>query len=125
MKHVQWKVAWFAGLLVMMGTSGAWSAVHTYEMAVAPDAEANPMTRVEDGFGEQGGLLGGTAAFADIGIGGAPGFYLNNLGSTYTIDIRVRADINPMGPVGYTARSIGVADADNFGPGIQIRKDEL
>jgi len=125
MRYAQWNVAWFIALIVAISATGAWAGVHYYEMAVAPDAEANPMTRVEDGFGGQGGLLGGTAAFADIGIGYAPGFYLNNLGYTYTIDMRVRADINPMGQVGYTARSIGVADAADFGIGIQIRKDGL
>src|SRR3990172_6258470 len=91
------------------------AAVVIYEMSVAPDAEAVPMTKYGTGFGQGGGgLLGdGTARFVDTGNFGNEGFVLQGFASGWTADTRIAILANT-GP-GNDARSIGIRQASGNG----------
>src|SRR4051812_37248725 len=98
----------FGALVVSLTlpASSVKAAIYTFEMTVAPDSEPQPMTKIEDGFGDSGagdfgpplnaGLQGnGTARLVDSGGNGLDGYEINQLGggiSTFTVDMYVRAN---------------------------------
>ncbi len=114
------------GALLAVNAPSARAAVQTYEMTVAPDAESPAMTKVEDGFGDSAagdlgpplnaGLQGdGAARFVDTGDNGFDGYYINGIGSTYTIDMKVKANQTVLPSSGNDVRSMGFHDGGTDG----------
>jgi len=99
--------------------SGANATIITYEMDVMPDADATPMTIGAAGGGDGGtGLIGdGTARFTDLTDSGNKGYYLTGLGTSHTVDLRVKSNVATL--TGSNPRSMSVFNGAN-GRGVRL-----
>ncbi|MBI4578918.1 MAG: hypothetical protein HY718_04395 [Planctomycetes bacterium] len=106
-----------------------------YELSVGPDAEAVPMVKLGDGYGDlasgdfgpprNAGLQGdGTARLVDSGTHGKDGYYIIGLGATFTVELRVKANGAVLPASGNDRRSMGIHDGGN-GRGILIEPEGL
>ncbi len=105
-----------------------------FEMTVAPDAEAAPMTKVGDGFGDlaagdfgapnfaglQNGTNGpaGTARFVDSGSNGNDGYYIQGFTGGWSVDMRISVEAAMSGIP--PRHSLSVREASGSGRGVGI-----
>jgi hypothetical protein len=106
---------------------------YSFEMSVPPDAEASPMIKIGDGFGDlaagdfgapnfgglQDGTNGraGTARFVDSGSHGNDGYYIQGFTGAWIVDMRISAEAEAL-PV--TARCLSIREAAGKGRGVAI-----